>query len=244
MRKTLTIISALAILILGVFLLTGCEEKKEENNTKEPLTVGGKVGGWETMFANKQVNMDEETLKIFENAKKDYTSLELDAVALLGQQVVAGTNRMFLAKGYQKGEESKATYRIVIVYTDLQNKSTITKVEDFDYSKYTHVNIERNAEVLLGGWSTDLPTKGAELEPEVQAVFDGATSTLTGMTYYPITTLGKQIVAGTNYAVICYGGASYQNAIGSIYVLTIYKDLTGNQEIVSQAYVNLADFNK
>ena len=241
MKKIVLITAVIAVLITGLLVLTGCEEKKEQNNITESIIAGG----WKTILTNAKVNMDESVTKIFESAKSDYTALELDPVALLGSQVVAGTNRMFLAKGYQKGEETSAKYKIVIVYTDLQNKSSITSVTDFDYSKYTHENIEGNDDILAGGWTVNIPTAGAKLDDEIQVAYDNATSTITGVTYYPITTLGSQVVAGTNYAILCFATPSVgEHERGTINVVTIYKDLNGKSEVISQAYVNLADFNK
>lgn len=46
------------------------------------------------------------------------------------------------------------------------------------------------------------------LDENTQPVFEKATETLNGITYYPLTVLGKQVVAGTNYAVIAYGTLS------------------------------------
>lgn len=247
MKKILCVTALIAVLIAGLLLLTGCNEKAKPeiaNQIIETITEPI-LGGWETILANTKVNIDEDTAKLFESAKASYTSIELEPVALLGNQVVAGTNRMFLAKGYQKGDEANAEYKMVIVYTDLQNNSSITKVTDFNYLKYSNENVEGNEDILAGGWTVSLPTAGARLDNNIQTAFDNATSTLAGVVYYPITTLGKQIVAGTNYAILCFGAPSYgEPERGTINVVTIYEDLSGSAQITSQAYVNLADFNK
>ena len=244
MRKVLLITAIIAALTIGLFALTGCENKDVENVVNE-LSQTQLVGGWETKLTNEQVNLNEEALKIFTEARNKYTALELDPVALIAQQVVAGTNRMYLAKGYQKGEPANALYEMVKVYTDLANNSSITEVCEFDYSEYTNVNVEGNEDILAGGWTVSVPTKGAKLEEKVQAIFDKATSTITGVTYYPIALVGKQLVAGTNYAILCYATPSTGEEVrGTINLVTIYEDLTGTATVTSQAYVNLANFNK
>ena len=239
MKKIVTITALVAVLILGLLALTGCDEKKE-NITEEVV-----VGGWTTILTDAKVNMDEEATQVFKTAEAEYLELELEPIALLGSQVVAGTNRMFLAKGYEKGSEDLVEYKIVIVYTDLENKSEITNVMDFDYSKYTHQNVEGNEDILAGGWTVSLPKEGAKLDTDIQKVFDEATSTITGVVYYPIAVLGSQVVAGTNYAVLCYGAPSVgEPERGTINLVTIYKNLVGTSEIISQSYINLADYNR
>ena len=64
------------------------------------------------------------------------------------------------------------------------------------------------------------------------------------MSYKPLVLVGKQIVSGTNYAVICYGAPTVPDAKEGIYLLTIYEDLDGNGKFLSSAYIDLADFNK
>ena len=235
MMKKVGVLSVCALLIAMLLIMTGCE-----SDTNQVYSVGG----WETMLTEKQAYMDENTLSVFEKANNSYTSMKLDAVGLLGKQVVAGMNYMYLAKGYPAGEPNKATYKTVIVYNDLAGNATVTHVNDFDYTQYVNKNIDKDSNTLLGGWFVEEPEHATLLDESIQTAFNNATSTLTGMSFTPIAVLGKQIVSGTNYAIICYGGPSYENSEKSIYVLTLYQDLTGHSEIVSEAYVNLADYNK
>ena len=224
------------IVIAVCLIVTSCGKEKKEEKIK--------VGGWETVLTKEEVGLDESLLQTFNNAKENYTSLILDPVALLGKQVVAGTNYMFLAKGYQKGEEDKATYKIVIIYKNLEGMSTITRVKDFDFTKYTNENIENNTEKLVGGWFVESSGKLNVLDGKVGEIWEKATETLTGMSYNPIAVVGKQLVSGTNYAVLCYGRGSYDETTEGIYLVTLYEDLKGTSEIVSNAYINLAEFNK
>ena len=237
MKKNLLIFSF--VITIALFI-TGCGKGEKEKEEKE-----NKVGVWKTVLTDKQVGLDEETLKLFESAKEKYVGPKLEPVAVLGKQVVAGTNYMFLAKGTPVAENSETSYKVVIIYKDLQGKIEITKVSDFDFTKYTNKNIESDYQQLAGGWYTEAPGKLNMLEDEdVQAAFDKAIEALTGMTFNPIAVVGKQVVSGTNYAILCYGKASTNGTVEGIYLLTLYKDLNGNQEIKYNAYIDLADFNK
>lgn len=228
----------LLCLVVVCLLIVGCKSKEEDK--KEEIT-----GGWEIVLSKQVSDLDEETINIFNNAKAKYNELNLDLVALFGKQVVAGTNYMYLAKGYETGKEDATTYKVVVVYHDLEGNDTITKVSDFDLEKYANKNIDGISEQLAGGWNVESSGRPYGLfETGDNDIFEKATSTLAGMSYKPLVLVGKQIVSGTNYAVICYGAPTVPDAKEGIYLLTIYEDLDGNGKFLSSAYIDLADFNK
>ena len=217
----------LIIVILMCLIMTGCTNKKENTLT----------GGWETVLSNRVNDLSEEDIYNFNNAIKDYSKEKLEVVALLGKQVVAGTNYMFLAKTDNK-------YKIVIVYTDLEGISKVSKVSDFDYSKFVNKDLNSNNEMLSGGWYTESSNIDYKLEDEkIENIFESATKELTGVEYKPLLVIGKQIVSGTNYAILCYGKPIVPNATTDIYLMTIYNDLNGNSEILGISYINLAEYN-
>lgn len=244
MKKKLFILTLAVVLCLTI---TACGKEKEEEKENEEVETGENihmVGGWETVLTDKQVGLEEAEIKIFNDAKEKYTGLKIEPVALLGKQLVAGTNYMFLAKGTPIVQNPTTSYKIVVVYNDLQGKSSITSVLDFDFSKYTNKNVDYNSNDVVGGWTVEAPGKLNVLDDEeVSSAWEKVTKTLTGMSYNPIAVVGKQLVSGTNYAVLCYGKASTNGNTEGVYLLTLYKDLEGKEEIVSHAYINLADFN-
>ena len=218
----------LIIVILMCLIMTGCTNKKENTLT----------GGWETVLSNRVNDLSEEDIYNFNNAIKDYSKEKLEVVALLGKQVVAGTNYMFLAK-------SDSKYKIVIVYTDLEGVSKVSKVIDFNYVDYVNKNSDGISEQLSGGWYTESANTEYKLEDEkVESLFESATSTLAGMEFKPLLVVGKQIVAGTNYAIVCYGQATVPNATTGIYLMTLYAKLDGTSEITGIAYIDLSQYNE
>ena len=223
------IFGVLLVLTL-VVCVTACGKKDDKKESKE----------YKTVFPSETIEKEENIIAIFNDAKKEYTGLELELVATLGEQVVAGKNYMFLAKGTVQGSNTSA-YKIVVVYNDLEGNASITNVVDFDYTKYTDKNIDYTAtEGVVGGWEVEAPGKPIMLEEKVQAIFDKATETLTGMQYKPIVVLGTQEGDTTSYAVLCYAQPTVPNSREYIYILTI-KD---TNEITGMAYVDLAEYNK
>lgn len=225
MKKKTIILVLIGLLIC----ITGCNNNQNNNQI---------VGGYQINLSNRQVNLDNDILKIFNDAKSNYTEMDLEPVALLATQVVAGKNYMFLARS-----NDTASYKIVIVYNDLENKSTLSSVKDFEYTEYTYENISNNDDNLMGGWNVNIPNNIPSLENDIQTIFDDATSKIKDTTYYPIEVLGTQLVSGTNYAILCYrkGNDSIQD---SIYLITLYEDLNKTNEIVSEAYIDLKKYNQ
>ncbi len=59
------------------------------------------------------------------------------------------------------------------------------------------------------------------LQPEIQMAFDTATKFLTGVNYKPIIYIGKQLVHGTNYHIICQAKGIFPNSTPYPVVLTV-----------------------
>lgn len=218
-------------LIFGILLiavcvfLVGCGKKEEEK-----VNI---VGGWTIDGTKEMAIFDDDALAAFKRANdKDYK-----LVALLGKQVVAGTNYMFLVK-------DNGNYKTVVVYNNLENKSTITSVSNFDITKYVNEDISYKDESVVGGWYVDIPSGDIMIDSEIQSIFNEAMEKIQGADYKPLGVLAHQAVSGTNYAVLAYGRINTTEENSGVYILTLYKDLNGTSEIVSSAYVDLADFNK
>jgi hypothetical protein len=97
---------------------------------------------------------------------------------------------------------------------------------------------------LAGGW-TVADVSAAELPEELQTAFDKALETLTGSynEVTPIAYIGRQVVSGTNYAVLCRVTFADEEAPAGLIVLTAYADLQGNAELLSTVDFNIEDYN-
>ena len=225
--------------IFGILLITmcifiaGCNKKenaKENEKGNEEKTV---LGGWTIDDVKEQSNINADALNTFKNVNDKNYKL----VALLGEQVVAGTNYMFLVK-------DGSSYKVIVVYNDLDNNSKITSTEAFDITKYVNKDISYKGEKVSGGWNVTIPTDEVKLDSEVQSIFEQATNEMTGISYSPINVLAHQLVSGTNYAVLAYGSLTTAEENNGVYLITLYKDLKGASKIASSAYIDLAEFNK
>ena len=69
--------------------------------------------------------------------------------------------------------------------------------------------------------------------PEAQAAFDAATAELDGCVYTLVALLGTQVVAGTNYRLLCTMEPVVPDAQASYVLMTVYAGLDGNAEITA-----------
>ena len=80
----------------------------------------------------------------------------------------------------------------------------------------------------MGGWTeTEVP----EMTDEAKAALEKACETLTGAEYTPVALLATQVVAGTNYRILCESRASVQSSEAGYVIVTVYADPEGHAEL-------------
>ena len=214
------------LLLIGVMCLslTGC--KKENKKEK-----------WDVDMTKEEYSLEPDLVAIWNRAMKDHPEKKLKPIALLGKQVVAGMNYMFLCKD----EES---YKVVVIYNNLEDQSSLTSVKDFDVTEYVNENKEQEADVMTGGWTTEVPDNLPALNESIQDIWDHAMEKIVGVAYYPIVRVAHLDKSGMNYAILCYGKLSTANEFTGIYLVTIQEDEKATAKLVSTSYVDLAKYNK
>ncbi len=90
---------------------------------------------------------------------------------------------------------------------------------------------ENDADVpatLLGGWQKpDSP----EVTEEIAAVFEKGLDGLVGASYIPVAYIGRQIVSGTNHALLCREKMVVPNAVETFAIMYLYEKLDGSVEL-------------
>jgi len=100
-----------------------------------------------------------------------------------------------------------------------------------------------NAEMLDGGWQVITQEEG-KLPEDAKAAFDKAQGTLVGASYKPLALLATQLVAGTNYCILCEIAPVVPNPIPHFSLVYIYADLEGNASITNIADLDIADLSQ
>jgi len=90
---------------------------------------------------------------------------------------------------------------------------------------------------VVGGWAA---AEDTEITDDLLVVFDKALEGLMGVKYEPAMLLGKQVVAGTNYAFLAKGTVVYPDAQPAWYIIYIYEDLQGNAQLLDIVNITLS----
>lgn len=89
-----------------------------------------------------------------------------------------------------------------------------------------------HAETTVGGWTPVVPEAG-KLPEDAQAAFDKALEQLVGAVYTPVALLSTQVVAGTNYCILCLVTPVVPDPVPTWALVYIYADLQGGAEIMN-----------
>ena len=90
-----------------------------------------------------------------------------------------------------------------------------------------------NAETMAGGWTPVIQGEAGKLPEDAQAAFDKALEQLDGANYTPVALLSTQVVAGTNYCILCQITPVVPDPVPTWALVYIYADLQGNAEIMN-----------
>ncbi len=224
MKKSFILMLA-ALLLIG---MTACGAKKEP----EPEPETPVAGGW-TLTATEEVTLPQAEKDIFSKAAKS----GMIPIALVGEQVVAGKNYMFLCA-------ENGAYLMAVIYLDLQGNAEMTQSSAFSLTDYTQGDSETPAEPLAGGWAAPDTLTVLPLPEKAQTAFDKAIDGFVGSDIEPMALLGTQVVAGTNYAILCRVTPVVPDAVSTVQVVTVYADLQGNAEFTSFCALDHAKYNK
>lgn len=182
------------------------------------------VGGWSV----SSMDITDAHKELFKKAQETLTGAVYTPIALLGTQVVAGTNYRFICYREASVSELNAepVYAIVVIYEDLKNNASITEIKD------SEVPAPVSGKDVVGAYeaSSDLA-----MNDDATKAFTLATETLTGVEYKAVALLGSQVVAGKNYRILCESKASTGNSETGWAILTVYADLEGHAEVTDIA---------
>ena len=216
------------------------------NEPEMPGPAGtGLLGGWKVYNdENTEYKLPDNAKGAFDKALQSYVGMNFKPVALLGTQVVAGTNYQILCIGSPVVPDPVENLYVVQIYEDLSGNSSITNVAEFDFAQ-----LEENRESqipdsgLLGGWAAPEEIDAVELPENVQNLFDETAGKLMGVRYIPAAILGTKIIAGTEYALLAHAQLVTADPVNYYAVLFLAQNADGSSELLNIAPLNCADYN-
>ena len=195
---------ALAILLILLMLcpLAACGRKGAA-----PVALGG----W-TLTESGEIG--EAAQAAFDKAMDGLVGVGYTPLALLGTQLVSGTNYCFLCEALGVYPGAQPYYALVYVYADLQGGAELSRIAALDIGRIAESGRVEEAQpdsgALLGGWRVD---RESRVEAE-DAVLH----------------LASQMVSGTNHCLLCKGWS----------LAFVYEDLTGMTALSKRVTLDIA----
>lgn len=230
MKKLLALVAAGAL--AGCLALFGCSSGVDEPGTvpdAPPVTEmpeDALTGGWTVNEEFNSKSVSEEQLALFNDAAAKVLDVSYEPIAVLGTQVVAGTNYAFLCQSIYWEGDAKPVWSVVTVYNNLEGNSSITDDKTIEIMDVKTTDVTASAEAT-GAWAVPDPNGNMVVPEQAQAAFDNAMATYDGVKASPIALLGTQVVAGTNYRYLAEGASAAETPVNTLYVVEVYEDIDG-----------------
>ncbi len=170
--------------------------------------------------AAKSPKLTKSRKKLFKKAFKGFVGSEVKPMAYLASQVVAGTNHLYLCTIKAVVPDAQEYYCFVTIYEDLEGNVSISGIENTEVA--TDINN------LPGGIFAASKVK---VSKSIKKAFKKAAKELLGVSYKPVAVLTEQIVAGTNYCILCESQVVYPGASKEYSIVHLYVGLDGSSEI-------------
>jgi len=234
-------IIAVLLIAMLTFSLVACAENTDKDQkettvatsepTEEMMTTDIGMseidGGWGDA---QSIEVSDEIKTMFDKLNETLTGAQLYPIAYLESQIVAGTNHLVLCKEIPSlYDDALASYALVTVYEDLDGNAEVTQILESGVTAPVPYDPENP---MAGAYAE--PTT-YEVTDEAKAALEKACETLAGAEYEAKALLATQIVAGTNYQLLCKTTATVPNAESYYTIVTVYADLNGGAEITDVA---------
>ena len=232
-RRAFVTLGATA-LAMGLFGCGGKVEPEADGGTHataEGSEATPVTGGWEVNADVPMSAVTAEQQAVFDKASEGYAGMDLLPVCVLGTQVVAGTNYAFLCLGTPATAEPEAGWYVAVAYEDLEGTCEMSSVEQIDASEPATADASA-PEGLTGGWAVvpKLTNDTVAIPEEAASAFAAGGEGYTGMDLSPLALLATQVVAGTNYRILCVGAPTAPDAESELCVVDVFEDLEGRAE--------------
>ncbi|MGN1339630.1 MAG: hypothetical protein ACI4WS_05015 [Oscillospiraceae bacterium] len=222
MKKTIRLTSAAmaAIIAMSCVSFAAFANDRSENIDSDAGYVEVLSGGWEVSGGYTAMSKNPEANAAFKKVTAELDGVSYKAIAVLGTQVVAGTNYAILCKATPIYPDATPEVKLMYIYEDLAGNAEITGFQTII------------GEMLDGGFSANTGKFLFGKNKDVYSVYKQAMEGITGVSYKPIAYLGSQVVAGSNYLILCRSRVVYPNAPYGWSLVTVNKALDGSVSLV------------
>ena len=209
-------------------------EAKEQakNNTDAPL-----VGAYNTNLVSFSLKDNPDAMNAFEAAfPNGYNYTHYEPIALLGTQVVSGTNYLYLCKSTWTDYQENVSFVLLQIYQDLSGKSQVVGSAIL----FPTEESREEGEDYIDNTGSYLP----ENIPAIQNAFKEAVPDDENASYIPLAYIGKHSQEGKPEEDVIFAAKDPRGTDAKISYELIYitKDKDGKAKLVKTEDVVFPDF--
>lgn len=229
MKKTVSVCmtAAMALSLLAGGAVQASALSVQAAKTAEPAAAVSEEncisGNWKRAA---DPALTDTVRKVFDKAFDGLEDVSYTPYALLASRTTAsGRQYRILCKATVVYPGAQEEYVVATVSKNWLGRAEI--VEIGDALCLTDLDYEEGA---VGAWQE---AQSPAMTDEAKAAFEKATEGLLCVDYVPVALLSTQVVAGTNYRILCEATEVYPGAETHYAVMTVYEGLDGSANILS-----------
>ena len=208
------------------------EKEQAENKSNSPL-----VGAYNTNLVSFSLKDNPDAMNAFEAAfPNGYNYTHYEPIALLGTQVVSGTNYLYLCKSTWTDYQENVSFVLLQIYQDLSGKSQVMGSAIL----FPTEESEEDGEDYIDNTGSYLP----ENIPAIQNAFNEAVKDSENVSYIPLAYIGKHTQEGKPEEDVIFTAkkSKGKDAKANYELLYIGKDKDGKAKLVKTEDVQFPDF--
>jgi len=208
------------------------EKEQAENKSNSPL-----VGAYNTNLVSFSLKDNPDAMTAFEAAfPNGYNYTHYEPIALLGTQVVSGTNYLYLCKSTWTDYQENVSFVLLQIYQDLSGKSEVMGSAIL----FPTEESREEGEDYIDNTGSYLP----ENIPAIQNAFNEAVKDNENVSYIPLAYIGKHTQEGKPEEDVIFTAkkSKGKDAKTNYELLYIGKDKDGKAKLVKTEDVQFPDF--
>ena len=207
-------------------------EKEKAKNNSDTL-----VGAYNTNLVSFSLKDNPDAMTAFEAAfPNGYNYTHYEPIALLGTQVVSGTNYLYLCKSTWTDYQENVSFVLLQIYQDLSGKSEVMGSAIL----FPTEESREEGEDYIDNTGSYLP----ENIPAIQNAFNEAVKDNENVSYIPLAYIGKHTQEGKPEEDVIFTAkkSKGKDAKTNYELLYIGKDKDGKAKLVKSEDVEFPDF--
>ncbi len=190
-------------------------------------------GGWNINTSSTAMSKNAKAKAAFEKVTENINGVTYEPIAVLGTQVVSGSNYAVLCRKTPSNPSAASQVVVMYIYVSLDGNAKVTGFKTvIDES-------EKNGYIVNTGKFAISNRKNRT----VYNTYRKAVKEVSGTTYKPVLYMGKQTGSGRNYMLLCRTKDASSDAEYQWSIVTVNKSASGNAKLTGTKNLTLGETN-